>query len=215
MIGVAALAEIGFPGSFVWRRMADVIFKGEASSAGQMERREREKFGRLVEIHKRSVYGLCLRLLGSADEAADAAQEAFTRAYASRSTFDRVLPFAPWVLRIARNHCLDLLRRRAPASSGVDLGAESTEGDRTELADPGALRGDESLERSELSVALQAAVTALPASYREVIHLFHVEQMGYREIAEVMEVPIGTVMTWLHRARAQLRAALAEKGLTP
>jgi RNA polymerase sigma-70 factor (ECF subfamily) len=215
MIGAAALAEIGFPGSFVWRRMADIILKGEISSAGQIERGERERFGRLVELHKRSVYGLCLRLLGSADEAADAAQEAFTRAYASRSTYDGALPFAPWVLRIARNHCLDLLRRRSQAAPEVEIGTESAERERTERADPGAPRGDVTAERNELSVSLQAAVAALPANYQEAIHLFHVEQMSYRDIAQVMEVPVGTVMTWLHRARARLRTALAEKGLAP
>ena len=56
-------------------------------------------------------------------------------------------------------------------------------------------------------------MAALPANYREVIQLFHVEQLSYREIAETLDVPMGTVMTWLHRARGKLRASLLEQGL--
>jgi len=68
-------------------------------------------FARLVEKHKQSVYGLCFRLLGAGEEARDAAQEAFVRAYTGIRDFDPRQPFAAWVLRIARNHCIDLLRR--------------------------------------------------------------------------------------------------------
>jgi len=169
---------------------------------------DREAFGRLVEEHKRAVYGLCLRLLTDAEEARDAAQEAFVRAYASLETFDLSQPFAPWVLRIARNHCLDLLRRRIPSRARVELDAEGEDGARRDLPDPSAERADDALERAQTRVTLEAAVAALPPNYREVIQLFHVEQMSYKEIAATLGVPIGTVMTWLHRARSRLRSTL-------
>src|SRR5438128_9184006 len=75
---------------------------------------DKAAFARLVEKYKQSVYGLCYRLLGSGEESRDAAQEAFVRAYTGIRAFDPRQPFAAWVLRIARNHCIDLLRRRRP-----------------------------------------------------------------------------------------------------
>jgi RNA polymerase sigma-70 factor (ECF subfamily) len=172
---------------------------------------DRSAFARLVELTKRPVHGLCLRLLGDAEEARDAGQEAYVRAWAALATFDPAQPFGPWVLRIARNHCIDIVRRRLPDRRKVELDAGGGEEQRVELADPAAPRGDDTLERAQLASALEAAVQGLPDRYREVVHLFHVEQMSYKEIAQAMEVPMGTVMTWLHRARAQLRAQLSQR----
>ena len=90
----------------------------------------------------------------------------------------------------------------------VDLDAGPDAGAPQELADPAALRGDDLIARRQLAGALEEAVQALPPSYREVIHLFHVEHLSYKEIAATLDVPIGTVMTWLHRARTRLKSAL-------
>jgi len=172
---------------------------------------DRKAFARLVELTKRPVYGLCMRLLGDPEEARDAGQEAYLRAWSALATFDAAQPFAPWVMRIARNHCIDVVRRRLPARRKLELDAEGDDEQRVELADPAAPRGDEAMERAQLASALEAAVQVLPDRYREVVHLFHVEQMSYKEIAQAMEIPMGTVMTWLHRARAQLRAQLTQR----
>ena len=187
----------------------------EALLARSACRGDPRAFARLVETHKRVVYGLCLRLLADPEEARDAAQEAFVRAYASLHAFDASQPFAPWVLRIARNHCLDQLRRRAPERRHVPLDAPGPDGEPPEYADPEAPRPDEGLERAQARRALEAAIGDLPPNYREVVHLFHVEHMSYKEIAAAMDVPLGTVMTWLHRARARLRQAMAGTEVAP
>jgi RNA polymerase sigma-70 factor, ECF subfamily len=184
----------------------------EADLARSAASGDRAAFGRLVDLTKRPVYGLCLRLLGDAEEARDAAQESFVRAWGAVATFDSAQPFTPWLLRIARNHCIDLIRRRLPAGRRVELDAAGDGEQRTELADGDAIRADDQLERVQLSRTLEAAVQRLPDRYREVVHLFHVEQMSYKDIAASMEVPIGTVMTWLYRARAQLRQELQQRG---
>jgi RNA polymerase sigma-70 factor (ECF subfamily) len=156
-----------------------------------------------------------MRLLSDGEEARDAAQEAFLRAYAAMPTFDLSQPFAPWVLRIARNHCLDVLRRRLPARARVELDADPEDGAPGDLPDASTPRADESIERAQTGEILAAAVAALPPNYREVVHLFHVEQLSYKEIASALGVPIGTVMTWLHRARAKLRQELQGKEVEP
>lgn len=183
----------------------------EADLARAAAAGDRAAFARLVEGAKRPVFGLCLRLLGDAEEARDAAQESFVRAWTALSTFDPAQPFTPWVLRIARNHSIDLVRRRLPAARKVELDAQADGEPPTELADAAAPGADEALERAQLGATLDAAVQRLPERYREVVHLFHVEQMSYKEIASTLEIPMGTVMTWLHRARAQLRADLTTR----
>jgi RNA polymerase sigma-70 factor, ECF subfamily len=214
MVAVAALPGLGIALSLQTEdRLVEGPISAEATLARSAVRGDRRAFGKLVDLHKRAVFGLCVRLLRDPEEAKDAAQESFARAYAALESYDASQPFAPWVLRIARNHCLDVLRRRLPASRQVALDAlvDAEEGAPVrELADPGAPRADEALEQREVAGALVAAVAALPANYREVVHLFHVEQLSYKEIAATLDVPIGTVMTWLHRARAKLRAALTE-----
>jgi len=212
MVAAVAVADLGFALSWqVEERPVDAQPMGEADLARAAARGDRRAFGRLVDLHKRAVFGLCVRVLRDPEDARDAAQEAFARAYAGISSYDAAQPFAPWVLRIARNHCLDVIRRRLPAASRLELDAEQ-EGAPRELADPDAQRGDDALERRQLSAQLDLAVAALPRNYREVIQLFHVEHLSYKEIAATLDVPIGTVMTWLHRARAKLKASLVAAG---
>ena len=187
----------------------------DASLALSAARGDRQAFARLVEENKRSVYGLCVRLLSDPEEARDAAQEAFTRAYASLESFDLEQPFAPWILRIARNLCLDTLRRRIPARARVELDADDEDGPPRELADTNSERADDAIQNAQTRLALEEAVAALPPNYREVVHLFHVEQLSYKEIAATMGIPMGTVMTWLHRARSQLRTLLEGQEVAP
>jgi len=187
----------------------------DASLALSAARGDRQAFARLVEENKRSVYGLCIRLLSDPEEARDAAQESFTRAYASLESYDLEQAFAPWVLRIARNHCLDLLRRRIPARARVELDAVDEDGPPHELPDTTSERADDAIEKAQVREALDRAVAALPPNYREVVHLFHVEQLSYKEIASTMGIPLGTVMTWLHRARAQLKNLLEGQEVAP
>lgn len=210
MVGTIALAAAGFAVPSEVERTVLAEQSDERSLARAAARGDRDAFARLVDSHKRRVHALCFRLLGDAEEARDAAQESFVRAWSAIGSFDTAQPFAPWVLRIARNHCFDLARRRLPAGREVRLDAEPAEGEAPfELADGDVPAADERLAGAERSAAVATAVAQLPPKYREVIHLFHVEQMAYKDIAAVMDVPMGTVMTWLHRARAKLRETLA------
>jgi RNA polymerase sigma-70 factor (ECF subfamily) len=212
MVAAVALTDIRFATQFVEERTLGSSLTAEATWALAASRGDKQAFGRLVDLHKRVVFGLCVRLLRDPEESRDAAQEAFARAYAALESYDPAQPFAPWVLRIARNHCLDVLRRKVPDAQKLELDADPEDGAPVEVADPAAVRGDDALERRELATTLDRAVSALPPNYREVVHLFHVEHLSYKEIAAAMDVPIGTVMTWLHRARARLKVALADSG---
>jgi RNA polymerase sigma-70 factor, ECF subfamily len=208
MVEAAAIADVRLGTLWMGARSLGESPTAEAAWARDAARGDKPAFARLVDLHKRTVYGLCVGLLRDPEEARDAAQEAFTRAWAALRTYDPGQPFGPWVLRIARNHCLDVLRRRLPDPQRVELDARPAGGPRPELSDPSAVAADDVLERRERQAFLDGAVAALPRNYREVVHLFHVEHLSYKEIAATLDVPIGTVMTWLHRARARLKEAL-------
>ena len=131
--------------------------------------------------------------------AEDLAQEAFVRAFVHFERFDPERPMLPWLLTIARRLCLDLVRHeRAVAVATTDLPAP---------VDPFPSPERHAVVREQVS-RLERALADLDAGPREAIVLFHVDELSYRDIATVLDVPIGTVMTWLHRGRARLKRAL-------
>ena len=213
MDGVMALGPCGaaIPRE-AWGTVADAV-PVEVRLVGGAARGDRGAFARLVDLHQRTVFGLCVRLLADREEARDAAQETFVRAWGAIGTYDSANPFAPWLLRIARNHCIDVLRRRLPSARRLELDAGSAGegGGALDLPDTASPAADEQLVGAQQASAVAGAVAALPPNYREVVHLFHVEHMSYKDIAATMEVPIGTVMTWLYRARSKLRERLREQ----
>ena len=161
---------------------------------------DRAAFAELVRRSQGAVFGLCYRLLGDRDSATDAAQEAFVRAYAALASFDPALRFDTWVLRIARNHCYDQLRRRQP-QAGEDEAAQTAD------AAPTAL---DRLESAELTQRLEGALETLPAQDREVLSLYYVQHRKTKEIAALLGCAPGTIMARLFRAREKLRVQLRE-----
>jgi RNA polymerase sigma-70 factor (ECF subfamily) len=115
-------------------------------------------------------------------------------------------PFAPWLLRLATNVCINE-SRRTPAHC-VSLEETAEDGEPRALPDPG-LSPERELELSELKQHVQKAIECLPGRYRVAIVLRHMEGLDYDEIAQIMNLPLGTVKTFMHRGREQLREILA------
>jgi RNA polymerase sigma-70 factor (ECF subfamily) len=159
-------------------------------------------FAQLVRRYERPVYALCCRYLGTAD-GADAAQETFVRAFTGLERYDRERPLLPWLLTIARHVSIDHQRARKHETGPSRDGAE----------DPGASASVEPVVAAREELALvAAALRQLPDGPREAIALFHFHDLSYKEIAEQLEIPMGTVMTWIHRGRDALRQALSGPG---
>lgn len=147
------------------------------------------------------VYTVAYRLTGNHDDAQDLVQEVLLRVHRGLATY-RPGTMEGWLSRITTNAFLDdVRRRRRRPVVAIGDGAE-------EVAPP-APSADEALAASRLGADLQAAIGALPPDYRATLVLCDVVGLGYAEIAEALDVPVGTVRSRLHRARAQLRAALA------
>ena len=169
------------------------------------EGRRRSRFENVVLPHLDAAYALARWLTRNDADAADIVQEAVLRAYRYFDTY-REGNAKSWLLRIVRRTCYSWLERNRPADV-VPLDAEAGY-DEEGLAAPHEASNTEALlqNRSDLR-RLDALVEALPAPLREVIVLRELNELGYREIAEVTGVPIGTVMSRLHRARSALRRA--------
>jgi len=169
-------------------------------------------FDALVGRHEGRVFRLACRILGDPEGAEDAAQETFVRAWRALGDFQGQARFSTWLTRIAINQCRNELRRRrtrkhAPALS-LDAQAPGTE---TSPADTLAAPGPtpwQVAEGAEAARALAALFHGLEPEVREILVLSDAESLSYEDIAELLEVPMGTVRSRLHRARAQVRRLL-------
>jgi RNA polymerase sigma-70 factor (ECF subfamily) len=162
-----------------------------------------EAFAKLVERYDRAVYHLAYRTLHDVEEARDATQEAFFKAFRSLRTFKPGSKFSTWIFAIAYHGCCDRLNRRKRYSSEeLPERADSAPGPEQQ-----AIALDE-------ATRLRAAIDALPEKYRTAVTLFHLQGKQYDEIATVLGLPMGTVKTHLFRAKEQLRRLLGGTEVT-
>jgi len=170
----------------------------EAELVSQAQRGDRSAFGDLVRHHREGVINVVYRMCGDPQLAEDAAQEAFIRAWQKLPGYKPRSPFRNWLFRIATNVALDTLRREQ----------ETVELEAVQLQTPNA-SPESRYDRTEQAELVRAAVLALPPASRAVLVLREYEGLSYRQIAETLGIPIGTVMSRLNYARTQLAATLA------
>ncbi|MFH0778258.1 MAG: sigma-70 family RNA polymerase sigma factor [Candidatus Eisenbacteria bacterium] len=167
----------------------------------------------MVDRYKHRVYWMARRMLGS-EEVEDVAQDVFVRVYQTLPNFRSDSKFGTWIYKITRNLCISTLRKRNSCPKSVSLDATSDESASIPVL---AARDkiEEGVEREDLSQTVRALMDRLPESHRTVLTLFYMNQMSYEEIAGIMEIPLGTVKTHIHRARLRLRElVLAETRLS-
>jgi RNA polymerase sigma-70 factor (ECF subfamily) len=180
----------------------------DAAAAGDREARRR-----LFERHRDAVYQVAFRVTGRMEDALDVVQDSFIAAFDKLASFARESGFKTWLLRIATNRALDLLRSRK-VRAGVAIEAADEEGASPQLAVSSFGDGVAAeLEQREIGERIRQALDALPPEQRAVFSLYATGEMTYGQIAKVLEVPIGTVMSRLFHARRRLRELLP--GLSP
>lgn len=180
----------------------------EVSATGDLKglvarclRGEQTALAELVGRYRQRVVGFCRSLLGQQHDAEDVAQETFLRVCRHLHHWDQQREFEPWLMAIAGNRCRTALaaRRRRPVPQPLpDLPAEGQQHERA---------------ADQLREEVRLAVATLRAEYREAFLLFHERQLSYQEIADRLDVPLGTVKTWVHRARRELLVNLRDRGI--
>jgi RNA polymerase sigma factor (sigma-70 family) len=154
----------------------------------------------LVDRYHSDVFGLCVRLLRHRQDAEDVTQEVFLRIFRSLKRWDPQRPFKPWVMGITVNRCRTWMVQRAKRPELADYLHETVP---TRPAD----------DSVELVREIQAAIGELRWEYRSVFVMYHERGLPYEDIAEAMEKPVGTVKTWLHRARLEVLERLKRRGM--
>ena len=170
----------------------------EAALGGQTD-----AFGRLVQKYQDRLYHAVAHMMGSKDDAQDVVQDAFVQAFVKLDTFRGKAAFYTWLYRIAFNASVSRRRRQKPTVS-VERSREVAGEEPSENTPP-----EERMQQQERAEQVQAALTRLSEEHRQVLVLREMEGCDYDTIAEILELPVGTVRSRLHRARLQLREELA------
>ena len=179
------------------RAVIDRVLSGDANA-----------FEALVKANEKGVYNLALRMLGSAEDALDASQEAFFRAYKALGSFRGDSKFSVWLYRMASNICLDMLRKAGRRDETSLTGEEQEDIPLPDSRfDPQA-----ALERSEVRRAVRAGLDRLDPAFRQVLVLRDVNGLSYDEIAQALDLEEGTVKSRIFRARRKLAAILMADG---
>lgn len=175
---------------------------GDAECVKRVQRGDTQSFEILVRRHQKTTFNLIYRFLGDYDEATETAQEVFLSAYSSIQQFRGDANFATWLYRIAFNHASS--RRKSLNSKLQRHVALEDEVVADCSADP-----ETSAERREIQQCVQQALNSLDRDDAQIILLRDLQDVRYEDIAETLDVPVGTVKSRLHRARQALRASLA------
>ncbi|KEZ47676.1 MULTISPECIES: RNA polymerase sigma factor SigW [Metabacillus] len=174
----------------------------------QVKKGDQNAFAEIVDLYKDKIYQLCYRMLGNSHEAEDIAQEAFIRAYVNIHSYDMDKKFSTWLYRIATNLTIDRIRKKKP-DYYLDAEVAGTEGLTmySQVAADVALPEDQ-VATMELQQMIQKEILKLPDKYRSVIVLKYIDELSLIEISEILNMPIGTVKTRIHRGREALRKQL-------
>jgi len=171
-----------------------------------------DAYRELIRRYQRPVYSLIYRMVRDNETAEDLAQETFIKVLNHIDRYRPEFKFSSWLFKIANNITIDHLRRRHLDTISIEGSPDAVTGESMRATAVTVKSGGESpleeLESRELGAAIEAAIARLRPEYRACIILRHVEDYSYDEIAEIVKLPLGTVKTYIHRARQELREHL-------
>lgn len=164
---------------------------------------DEEAFGAIINLYRKRVLAYCYKMIGSGAE--DIAQEIFIKFYLALDRFDSSRPVEPFLFRIAHNHCVDVLKKKTIRTIPFIINDEYKHElqVRDERPNP-----EEMAQKAELRNAVNHALSTIPVLYRSPLIMWHVEGISYEEIAEILELPMGTVKARIHRGRKILQQKL-------
>lgn len=172
---------------------------------------EQKAFESLVSKYKDLVYSVMYKMVRNPQEAEDLTQEAFMKAFKALESFNEEFAFSTWLMKIATNNCIDLLRRKKLRTTSIDQPIQYKD-DSLQMEIPDrAPTPEKQILSSERARIINEAIDSLPPRYKHVIVLRHKEEKSYEEIAEILNLPLGTVKARIFRAREMLNKKLKDK----
>ncbi|MNI40700.1 ECF RNA polymerase sigma factor SigW [compost metagenome] len=193
-----------FSVNFVESRLAQLARNGD-----------RNAFAELVDLYKNKIFHLAYRMLSNSHEAEDAVQETFLRVYTNLHKYDENQKFSTWIFRIATNLCIDRLRKRKNTYS---LDAEMSDGEGNDHYS--LLPADEDTPEKQVIVSetqelIRAAIDTLPEKYKSVVILRYLQDLSLQEISDILDMPVTTIKTRVHRGREYLRKKIESDSNAP
>lgn len=172
---------------------------------------DEKAYSQLVDKYERALYYHILKMVKDRGQVKDLVQEAFVKAFNNLNTYSNNYAFSTWLYRIATNHTIDYLRKKKLQTLSIDEPVNTREGEmKMQLPDKEAAT-DRKIIRKQRQKMVREAIDDLPEKYRKVIEMRHMEEKSYQEIADVLDLPLGTVKAHIFRAREMLYKALKEK----
>ena len=170
-----------------------------------------EAYGHIMKKYRNSIYHLIVRMVGYSHEAEDLTQEAFIKAFNSLASFNDEFAFSTWLFKIATNNSIDYLRKKKLKTFSIDKPIATLDGDQTYEIPDDSYVPDQPMLQNQQTVTIQDAIDKLPDKYRRVIIMRHIDEKSYEEIAEELDLPLGTVKAHIFRAREMLYKQLRGK----
>jgi RNA polymerase sigma factor (sigma-70 family) len=167
-----------------------------------IEKHDQAAYAELLDRYKESVYFLLLKMVNNKDDAEDLTIEAFGKAFKNIAQYTPNFAFSTWLFRIATNNCIDFIRKKRTVTLSLDRTFTSSDGDemtmdvRSDSLDP-----EEHLIRKQKNILMRSLVEKLKPRYRVLIELRYFQELSYEEIAERLDLPLGTVKAQLFRSR--------------
>lgn len=171
---------------------------------------DHEAFAQLVEAYEDKVYNLCLRMCADREDARDLAQEAFVKAWRGLRFYKQEAAFSTWLYRLTSNVCIDFLRQKKRRAA-ISLTTADDEELQIDIPDPAPTPEQQAINQ-QTKASVSSAMAQLDEEFRLVLTLRVVEERSYDEIAEIMDLKVGTVKSRLARAREKLKKILLENG---
>ena len=181
----------------------------ETKLIDQILQGDTDAFAQLVEAYQDKVYALCLRMTNDREEAEDLAQEAFVKVWRGLKFYKHEAAFSTWLYRLTSNVCIDFLRQKKRRSA-LSLTSQEEE-EQIDIPDPSP-QPEELIVQKQRKEAVAAAMAQLEDEFRLVLTLRVVQERSYEEIADIMDLKVGTVKSRLARAREKLRKILLKNG---
>ena len=170
-----------------------------------LNRNDQLAYATLMNKYKKAVYFTVLKMVSNKDDAEDLTMQAFTKAFRSLDKYDNSYAFSTWLFRIASNNAIDHLRKRKLSTTSLDVNIFEDDGDQgasvsttlvDEKADP-----EEAMLKGQRSAIMREVINSLDDKYKELINLYYFEELKYEEIADQLQIPLGTVKVRLSRAK--------------
>lgn len=168
-------------------------------------------YKQLVDKYQRALYFHILKMIKEKEQVEDLVQETFVKAFDNLNTYSTNYAFSTWLYRIATNHTIDYLRKKKLKTLSIDEPMKTKDGEMEMQLEDESAGTDRDIIRKQRQKIVQKAIDNLPEKYRKVIEMRHMEEKSYKEIAKVLDLPLGTVKAHIFRARELLYKSLKDK----